>query len=98
MLAKIEESDIAYIDVGASGTEEAEIGANRRLGISREAVAKAVREASVLVKGDLSELGVSKATVEFGLQFAVESGQVVSVIAKGSGSSSLKVCLEWIPE
>jgi hypothetical protein len=34
-------------------------------------------------------------TVEFGCEFAVESGSFIAVIGKASGQSSVKVQLQW---
>jgi hypothetical protein len=36
-----------------------------------------------------------KATLEFGLEVAVEAGQLTALLVKGSGTSTLKVTLEW---
>ncbi len=37
----------------------------------------------------------SKMSVEFGCEFAVESGSLLAVIGKGTGKSAFKVTLEW---
>jgi len=37
----------------------------------------------------------SKAAVEIGLEFGLEAGKVVALIARGSGKANLKVTLEW---
>jgi hypothetical protein len=44
----------------------------------------------------LRETGAGKANVEFGCEFALESGSLVAVIGKASGKSTLKVTLEWV--
>jgi hypothetical protein len=36
-----------------------------------------------------------KATVKFGLEVAVEAGQLTALIAKGSGKANLEITLEW---
>ncbi|MDH3525345.1 MAG: hypothetical protein OES32_17360 [Acidobacteriota bacterium] len=36
-----------------------------------------------------------KATVEFSLQIALESGELTALLVKGSSESNLKICLEW---
>jgi hypothetical protein len=36
-----------------------------------------------------------KASVEFGLEFAVESGKLITVVVKGSSTANLKITLEW---
>ncbi|MFI6967115.1 CU044_2847 family protein [Streptomyces sp. NPDC050255] len=43
----------------------------------------------------LQETGSTKATVEFGCEFAVESGQLVAVLGKATARSTFKVALEW---
>ncbi|MFD0514217.1 CU044_2847 family protein [Streptomyces aureus] len=43
----------------------------------------------------LQESGSTKATVEFGCEFAVESGQIVAVLGKATARSTFKVALEW---
>ncbi|SRR5260370_28441556 len=37
----------------------------------------------------------SRVAVEFGCEFAVESGSLTTLIVSGSGSGSIKVTLEW---
>lgn len=37
----------------------------------------------------------SKASVEFGLQIGLESGQLTAMFVKGTGSADLKVTMEW---
>lgn len=39
-----------------------------------------------------------KATVEFALQLAVESGQLTALLMQGSTEANLKICLEWSEE
>jgi hypothetical protein len=36
-----------------------------------------------------------KATVKFGMELAIESGQLTAVIVKGSGKGNLEITLEW---
>jgi Trypsin-co-occurring domain 1 len=36
-----------------------------------------------------------KATVKFGIELAVESGQLTAVLVKGSGKANLEITLEW---
>jgi hypothetical protein len=43
----------------------------------------------------LREFEANKLTVEFGCEFAVESGSLLAVIGKGTGKSAVKVTLEW---
>jgi hypothetical protein len=36
-----------------------------------------------------------KATVELGVEFGIEEGKLVALIARGSGKANLKITLEW---
>ncbi|WOD39690.1 CU044_2847 family protein [Nodosilinea sp. E11] len=53
-----------------------------------EAVATSLRTVSSTSVPD-------KATVKFGLDLAIESGQLTAVIVKGSEKSNLEITLEW---
>jgi hypothetical protein len=37
----------------------------------------------------------NKASVKFGLELAIESGQLTALVVKGSGKANLEVTLEW---
>ena len=43
----------------------------------------------------MQDIGASKVSVEFGCEFAVESGGFVAVIGKASAKSTFTVGLEW---
>jgi hypothetical protein len=43
----------------------------------------------------LQKVKPRKASVEFGLEVALESGQLTALLVKGSGTSNLKITLEW---
>ncbi|WP_327588223.1 hypothetical protein OHA25_15295 [Nonomuraea sp. NBC_00507] len=43
----------------------------------------------------LRKLETNKLTVEFGCEFAVESGKLLAVVGKGTGKSAVKVTMEW---
>lgn len=43
----------------------------------------------------LERAGPKRATVELGVAFGLEAGQLVALIARGSGSANLKITLEW---
>ena len=40
----------------------------------------------------------SKATVKFGMELAVEAGQLTAVLVKGTGKANLEISLEWTKE
>jgi Trypsin-co-occurring domain 1 len=45
--------------------------------------------------GALQKTKPRKASIEFGLEVALESGQLTALLVKGTGTSNLKVTLEW---
>ena len=49
---------------------------------------------SALLEG-IRKIQPKKATLEFGLEVAVEAGQLTALLVKGSGTSTLKITLEW---
>ena len=72
--------------------DEREIAARRpRLGHALDALAAFGKE----FIGRFEGMDVSKVTVEFGCEIALESGSFVAVIGKASASSAIAVSLEW---
>ena len=43
----------------------------------------------------MKKAGPSKATVELGFTFGVETGQLIAMFGKAKGDTSLTVTLEW---
>ena len=43
----------------------------------------------------IKAIAPKKATVEFGIEVAVESGKLTALWVKGSGKANLKLTLEW---
>jgi hypothetical protein len=63
--------------------------------LSFDGVADALDEISRTIVKALDSAKPKKATVEFGLEVALESGKLTAMLVKGSGTASLKVTLEW---
>ena len=58
----------------------------------------ALRGLSVFVERmatGLASTGVTRLSVEFNCEFAVESGTLVAIVGKGSAKTGVKVGLEW---
>jgi Trypsin-co-occurring domain 1 len=53
-----------------------------------ESIASAMDTAVQKIKPD-------KASVEFGLEMAIESRELTALLVKGSGTANLKISLEW---
>ena len=60
-----------------------------------ESVTDAIEDISNAVVGTFDTIKPNKANVEFGLEIAVESGKLTSILVKGSGKANLKITLEW---
>lgn len=43
----------------------------------------------------LKKTNPSKASVELGVEFGLKNGELVALIARGSGKANLKISLEW---
>lgn len=43
----------------------------------------------------LQKVKPQKASVEFGLEIALEAGQLTALLVKGSSTANLKITLEW---
>jgi tetrahydromethanopterin S-methyltransferase subunit B len=58
-------------------------------------VANALEGIVEALAAPLQKTKPDKASVKFGLELAVESGQLTAAIVKGSGKANLEVTLEW---
>ncbi len=48
-----------------------------------------------MIAAPIQKARPKKATVKFGMELAIESGQLTAVIVKGSGKANLEITLEW---
>lgn len=48
-----------------------------------------------MITDPIQKVKPKKVSVKFGMEFAVESGQLAAVIVKGSGKANLEIMLEW---
>jgi hypothetical protein len=58
-------------------------------------VTDTIEEIAGTIKASLDKVKPTKASVEFGVEFGYESGQLTAMIVKGSGKANLKITLEW---
>jgi hypothetical protein len=79
------------VEVAALGGEE-EVGLSK---FSFDDVAGAIEEIARTITGTLKRVEPRKATVEFGVDVALESGKLTALLVKGTGKASLKITLEW---
>ncbi|OLP15619.1 hypothetical protein BST81_25435 [Leptolyngbya sp. 'hensonii'] len=47
------------------------------------------------IAGPLNKVKPDKATVKFGLEVAIEAGQLTAAIVKGASKANLEITLEW---
>lgn len=88
----VELADGTLIHIEATPIGEEEVGFDirpfREVTAAIEGIASSLTEA-------LQKVKPNKATVEFGLEMALSSGQLTAVIVQGSGTANLKITLEW---
>lgn len=60
-----------------------------------EAVTKVVGGIAKGLKKTFDTVKPKKATVEFGLEIALESGQLTALLVEDTAKASLKITLEW---
>ena len=63
--------------------------------LSFQEVAETIENMAGAITAVLQKVKPQKASVEFGLELAVESGKLTTLLVKGSGTANLKVSLEW---
>ncbi len=58
-------------------------------------VAEAIEGVVQMIADPIQKVKPKKASVKFGMELAIESGQLTAVIVKGSGKANLEITLEW---
>lgn len=58
-------------------------------------VADALEGVVQMIAAPIQKVKPKKATVKFGMELAIESGELTAVIVKGSGKGNLEITLEW---
>ncbi len=79
------------VDVAVEREVAAKGGVERQFAEALPAVRSVCRDLETLI----SELGPTKATVEFGVGFKVETSGLAVVIAKGNVAANFGIKLEW---
>lgn len=87
-----EDSADVYIEVLHSGGRE-EVGLLDS--IPFEKVTEIIGSIARSVSSTLEKTKPSKASVELGIEFGLKNGQLVALIARGSGKANLKIAMEW---
>jgi hypothetical protein len=58
-------------------------------------VADVIEGVVKMIAAPIQKVSPKKATVKFGMELAIESGSLTTVIVKGSGKGNLEITLEW---
>jgi hypothetical protein len=89
--AKLANGSTIYIEVTSLGGE---VDVARSIP-SFEGVTEAIEGIAGTLKESLDRVKPRKASLEFGLEVAMESGQLTALLVKGSGTAHLTITLEW---
>lgn len=58
-------------------------------------VAEAIEGVVQMIAAPIQKVRPKKASVKFGMELAIESGQLTAIVVKGSGKANLEITLEW---
>jgi hypothetical protein len=85
--------NIIRVEVNRSSRTDVSKG---NLGVkSFQVVTDALEDIVSEISSTLERANPDKATVKFGIELAVESGQLTAVLIKGSSKANLEITLEW---
>ncbi len=82
----------AYLEVVPRGGRE-EVGVLDAIPFDQ--VVETIGQIANSIGGAIDRAKPSKAAVEIGIEFGLEAGNLVALIARGTGKANLKVTLEW---
>lgn len=80
-------------DLDADAQVAQKVGRNDIL--SFEGVSETLEGIAQAVRSGLAKAAPSKTTVELGIDLAVKSGKLTSLVVEGDAAASLRVTLEW---
>ena len=81
---------IVQVEVTKTGREDVSFDAKQF-----QPIADAIEGVVQMIAAPVQKAKPKKATVKFGMELAIESGQLAAVIVKGSGKANLEITLEW---
>jgi hypothetical protein len=84
---------VVFVEARRSGPQEQDVGVADLL--SFKGVEESIVAVSNRVVGALRRVAPRSASVEFGIDVTVEAGALTGMLAKGSGTATLKVTLNW---
>jgi len=84
---------VILVEARSSGGVEEDVSARGLLAF--EGVEESIKAISQRLTAALETARPDRASVEFGIDVAVEAGALTGLLAKGSGAATLKVTLSW---
>jgi hypothetical protein len=84
---------IANFEVTATGREDVNFSSKQL-----KPVADAIEGVVQMIAAPLQKVKPKKASFKFGMEMALESGQLTAIIVKSSGKANLEITLEWEQE
>lgn len=81
---------VVKVEVASTGREDVGFDVKQF-----QPVADAIEGIVQMIAVPIQKVKPKKASVKFGMELAIESGQLTAVIVKGSGKGNLEILLEW---
>jgi hypothetical protein len=81
---------IVKVEVASTGREDVGFDVKQF-----QPVADAIEGVVQMIAAPIQKVKPKKASVKFGMELAIESGQLTAIIVKGSGKGNLEITLEW---
>lgn len=91
--AQLEDSTIINIRATVL-TKEENVAAFDKI-MSLDGVMKTVESVANLLSKTIQKVKPKKASIEFGIEIGVDTGQLTALLVQGSGASHLNITLEW---
>lgn len=84
---------IVKVEVASTGKEDVGFDVKKF-----QPVADAIEGILQMIAAPIQKAKPKKASVKFGMELALESGQLTAIIVNGSGKGNLEILLEWETE
>ena len=81
---------VVKVEVASTGREDVGFDVKQF-----QPVADAIEGLVQMIAAPIQKVKPKKATVKFGMELAIETGQLTAVLVKGSGKGNLEITLEW---
>jgi hypothetical protein len=85
--------EVIWARVTVDGPQNVASGGLQRLDV--EDLRRTVRGVSATLRQAVDDLAPDEVEVEFGLELALKSGKIISLLAEGGATASAKVTLTW---